>query len=524
MSKKKKLNQICALVMSVSSCLLFTGCPANYPDLNEIAPEAYGEWDGNYIYCGNVRAKTTGAGDEYLVQNVVKDGMMYRVAETTDYEYVGEQVWLCLELENTGEIAQATQAENAGEENAEQNAQEKATCLLRYDLRTHTASAVYFGTAELPASRIHKIGEASIVLSHWTGTRDVYFRIDYNGNVLDENAWDCVHSVYYGAQDEYVLAMENGIYSYALWETGKYTAFYQAEEDASVYVYYLKQGEQEGFLMHEQYAYTKDEGHTTSFGEHLQRREDGLLFYDIGTGKTTRILEKTEKKVCTVQGDYVVIGGEEIFESRWLENLSGFTCQTQYNAEILRTDCALYRIDLSNTDGAALEKLDSFNGEHADEDFSGFALLWDGTLAFHTYGIERGSGCYSGGPYENHYIYDPKTGELTMTERGELYERLALQGTVCGDYLYYDQRVAYGYGDDAYTLYRYNAKTGEKEAMQFWLYNLDEMEAYEREAMEEIEDEEDDFDQIEFRFSQKMWFGEDGYANYSMGEYLVLDY
>ena len=304
MSKKKKLNRICALVMSVSSCLLLTGCPAIYPELSEIAPTSYGEWDGNYIYCGNVRAKTTGEADEYLVQTVEKDGMIYRVAETTDYEYVGEEVWLCLTLANTGELAPTAQAETEGEENAEENAEEKVeeetTCLMRYDLRARTASAVYFGTAELPASHIHKIGASSIVLSHWTGTRDVYFRIDYNGNVLNENAWDDVHSAYYGEQDEYVLAMENGIYSYALWETGSYKAFYQAEADASVYVQYLKQGEKEGFLVHEQYVYVKDEGHITSTGEHVQRREDGLLFYDIGTGETTRILEKTEKKVCTL--------------------------------------------------------------------------------------------------------------------------------------------------------------------------------------------------------------------------------
>ena len=53
----------------------FSGCKNVY----DYKPESYGEWEGNYIYKGNYRSKTTGEDGEVLVSEVVYEGNTYQV-------------------------------------------------------------------------------------------------------------------------------------------------------------------------------------------------------------------------------------------------------------------------------------------------------------------------------------------------------------------------------------------------------------------------------------------------------------
>ena len=108
----KEKSKIVSLLLAI--CFLgMTSCQSLY----DIAPKSYGEWDGNYIYCGNVRCKTTGEEDDYLIETLEKDGVAYTVMETTDCLYEGDDIYMCLQLQQSDDEETYT------------------SCLARYDIK-----------------------------------------------------------------------------------------------------------------------------------------------------------------------------------------------------------------------------------------------------------------------------------------------------------------------------------------------------------------------------------------------------
>lgn len=55
---RKIVAAFSAFVLAVGCLSALSGCRPDY------IPDGFGEWDGNYIYKGNVRSKTTGEDGE----------------------------------------------------------------------------------------------------------------------------------------------------------------------------------------------------------------------------------------------------------------------------------------------------------------------------------------------------------------------------------------------------------------------------------------------------------------------------
>ena len=72
---KKILTIFCFLIVII--CL--TSCN-KYEDLVPNSGD-YANWDGNYIYKGNYRCKTTGEDEERLIKNIEYNGSAYYINE-----------------------------------------------------------------------------------------------------------------------------------------------------------------------------------------------------------------------------------------------------------------------------------------------------------------------------------------------------------------------------------------------------------------------------------------------------------
>ena len=90
------------------SGVLLAGC---YPDLEELVPDAYGGWDDNYVYYGNFRSKTTGEDTEILIKRVDLNGTTYDVTDWTDFECVGDDMYICLSVKNPAAPMTAEEAD-----------------------------------------------------------------------------------------------------------------------------------------------------------------------------------------------------------------------------------------------------------------------------------------------------------------------------------------------------------------------------------------------------------------------------
>ena len=131
-NKKLRVGMAIASVL-FGGVLLFSACYAP-PPLEDIVPTAYGEWDGNYVYHGYTKSKTTGEDTEILIETVTLNGAEYRVTGATDTYFLGNEMYSCLSVEPTGEIDGDT--EDIPKE-------EITSCLVSYDLEKKTTKIIY---------------------------------------------------------------------------------------------------------------------------------------------------------------------------------------------------------------------------------------------------------------------------------------------------------------------------------------------------------------------------------------------
>ncbi len=103
MKKSKFLSIVLAGLMTSTVLANLTACQEPAPggtniDFEDLVPETYGEWDGNYIYRGNVKSKTTGEDAQYLVQSVEINGVAHQVLYCSDYDVANDTLYLTLSL------------------------------------------------------------------------------------------------------------------------------------------------------------------------------------------------------------------------------------------------------------------------------------------------------------------------------------------------------------------------------------------------------------------------------------------
>lgn len=487
--KAKKILAGMLAVATLAACVSFSGCQTLY----EVAPKAYGEWDGNYIYRGNVRSKTTGVGDEYLIESVTHEGVEYAVTETTDFTYVGDNIYLCLQLWG--------------------DAKEWSSCLARYNVKDKTSEAIYLGTDDLSAFSVYKMTNNFIILSNGYSEGGL-FRIDYEGNILskDENAL-------YGYTEvgEYLLDLEDGKFSYRHWEEDAFTEMFTLPHKVNNFqAEYVERDGKTGFLIN---VHSPDDQ-----GQNL----GGAYFYDL-EGTMYELIDLKDKQECYLEDGYILTG--ERVEGRYQYYSTDWKSFDLFLFEIvipwrktnivhysMLQNCKLYKIDWT-AEEELLQEVYDFTEEYPNLDFTRYSLLKDGRIFFTAKEVRQGSGCNGEGRMENPYfILSPETGVLEETDdyEGERESKTELElalenGQSCGEYIYFGRSGGYGITEPVHYLYRYHTETETLETMQFW-----------REFAESSENDyevETEEGTVRFRWSPKMWRYVDGASEFIVRNY-----
>lgn len=488
MKKKRFLGLILATVCSLGA---FSGCAS----LNEIAPKAYGEWDGNYIYRGNVRSKTTGEDDEYLVESVAWEGVEYAVKDTLDSMYLEDVAYLCLSV--------------GADENAETELKE-FNCLVEYDFHAQTSRVVYYGVQSLSPEKILTVHEDYIVLQRegWRQT-PYYFKIDLDGNLLEDYEIAYSDCTFLGVHKEYIIKSYNKELFYCTWQDGT------LKKMLSLSGMHLNEITMQGngFLI-------RTESDTKNGDVYPQ----GLYYYDLEKGTTATLLNIKDEKTCSVEDGYFVVGEEylytyyvkdqlyhDIFEK--IGNILSPTWLEFHERNAIR--CTLYKIDY---DLGRAEEVYRFADEYEEKDFYKFSVKENGEIDFYADWVETGGSCQGNGGVESQ-TYTLNLNEKTLKKKKKESESVATdetpQGVACGKYIYYTSAQNYGgfmSSMHAYFIWRYDTETKESVCMQFFA------EQWHMEQ-EPAEGEEP----IIFRYSQKMWIDYDGFT-YKPENFVVKAY
>ena len=84
------------LIFTLFSCVSYEEIKPNESD--------YGIWDGNYIYYGNKRCKTTGEKEETLIKYVDYEDERYYVVDTLYYCYIDNVIYFIYLLSRTYDV------------------------------------------------------------------------------------------------------------------------------------------------------------------------------------------------------------------------------------------------------------------------------------------------------------------------------------------------------------------------------------------------------------------------------------
>lgn len=92
------MKKIIVIIMLVLLSFALVGCKS-YEDYIPLE-EAYGSWDGNYIYYGNVRCKTTGEDEQLLVEEIYYNEQIYKIDSLQKFDYINNDIYMIMSFNN----------------------------------------------------------------------------------------------------------------------------------------------------------------------------------------------------------------------------------------------------------------------------------------------------------------------------------------------------------------------------------------------------------------------------------------
>ena len=95
---KKVITIICTvlLIFTLFSCVSYEEIKPNESD--------YATWDGNYIYYGNKRCKTTGEKEETLIEYVDYEEVRYYIEDTIDFCYIDNVIYFIFSANTNNDL------------------------------------------------------------------------------------------------------------------------------------------------------------------------------------------------------------------------------------------------------------------------------------------------------------------------------------------------------------------------------------------------------------------------------------
>lgn len=416
-------------IIFVCTAVFLSGCAKDY------VPESYGGYDGNYLYIGNGRARTTGEEFETLVSEVVIDGFTYKATSCYDYDYCGDNAALALNCHR--EIGVVWDGDS------QRVRYEDASCIVAYNFQSKQQTLL------CASESVHD-------LHIKTALEDkVIYTIDFNE--VAAVAWDGTP-----IEGDYFALDEYARYGDRYWvknipNEGSYYRTLQDETDRLVC---------DEYHTIEKYSEEGDGFFVTAWNI------NELSFYDIGTGETVLLTQEGTHFALideTAEGDYFVSYTPRDIS---YEKRMGFFEKERFTTTV-HENCVLYKIEYDGANTKAVKVL-SFD---KNKSFSDIRAIKDGKAYVLSRWVESASGCNDGGTDSAYYEAELSTGKLTELEY-EVWNKkitackdgiLREQGQRVGEYVYFirTERLQPLWGM-AYPLYIFSRYDGEKtEALQF---------------------------------------------------------
>ena len=368
-----------------------------------------GEWEGNYIYYGERRMKTTGGEYEGLLENVEKDGekIDYRIidgerreggVEVISYYYDGDDAYYCVVY------------------GAEQN------CIIKYNIFTKEYKIIYYTEERSEFAIVIRIFRDNLmVVASGYYVESGYFILDHDGNVLQRIANGYKDYLYL---DDYIVNFAGTKIEYRTWSDENFKTiadgFSKNATDIELY--------NNRFYITSRYVGAN--------------AVDSFYIYDISTGRLVTVFESqggTSAKWIGLLGNrtdyymtYNLIGIEYRAKGTTSTKPDG-TTETPLLRSTLAVNCILYKIndDLSST------KLFVFDEK---KDFSA-ATFFYGCLNFRVRSVQDDKNKYM--KNESFYLdlqtLKIKRGERTLSrkEKNALPPKPLNEQFICGNYYYF---------------------------------------------------------------------------------------
>ena len=418
-----------SLVFATAITLSFSACEK----VEDYLPKSYGEWEGNYIYKGNGRSKTTGEEYEKLVESVTVDGATMYAAGCVDYEIVGDEIYMALYL-SVDESVRDSYFANA---------------LVKYDVKEKTQTLIkYFSSGESGGTESMSLNEpveideivcvtdTEIVVctSKWNSGsyyyKHAYIGVNFDGSLSENIYSDLYGKPYYG--DKYFVKATETELSYRTWENAEYTTVFTCAQDEYFTYEYLEKGDREGLLIYE-------------YGNRVVVDEvdagnvcEGVYFFDFTENRLLTLAEGFERGVSAVDGGEYFIS-YEYANVTWYEQ-RGCISKVEHT-ECCRVNCVLYEISYGETVAATpVCTLDKTMG------FSNALQVTESKIYLSGGRYESAKWIFKDGGYENYYyVFDRETKKLTKStpeayvsaDKTSVEELGKIYAVSCGEYTYY---------------------------------------------------------------------------------------
>lgn len=475
MSKLKRL-----LTIGLASLFaLGTICVSACQGMEDIIPETYGEWDGNYLYRGNGKSKTTGEDYERLVNTVEIDGTPYYAVYCVDSKIQADNMYMILACQKEDSAFLPT---SAYVKNVFARDLDRVYCLVAYNLKDKTHKLLTTDQTVMKEDKeyfyrptdIEGIFDDRIVLRAYaqetknmgeqfsTNTME-WYTVDFDGALLDisidyGNEWEWVSDEYLVAEIYNLETLEDELY-YRTSALSEPILIYK-KRHGDLEWSYVEQNGVKGVLIQDYYLLETPNKESWALGY--------LQFYNFATNKMSEPI--SIRKYARFFGNYTYL---KTYKYKTVEY---YTKWSEKDSALVETDNAVYRL-VYDENGVHLEEFFDLTEGHS---FTVYGVQEDKILYYEAW-YQDHRGCLHGGTEYSYCEWDLTSGKGSAKEFEEIraledeYSAVYEQetGIAVGDYIYFlhEERISEGLmmpHSQAYMLKRRNMKTGELEVMQVW--------------------------------------------------------
>ena len=410
-----------------------TGCNLSYRDVVPNENEL-GLWEGNYIYQGNLRTKTTGENTETLVSEISYENKTYEIGDTIDYRFVNNDIFLLVDATESIETL---------------STRDEAFILLKYSPQNKETDICYFSSEISLLPSIYYVSSNYVILQNDDGL----LKIDLSTKEIINIP---LNEEYYLVED-YLIIRSNGIIQYTSLDQIEYKTI---AEDNDCYYWFNIVGKNDHKYL--RILASKFIETSTYYSE--------LSFVDLETDSTHIVWPLSNNTDLSLIGDdYFVIGETKGFE--YVHSSSG---EREILTKYLVVNNELYKINYSNINISS-EKIYTFNQE---KDYTSGYVEKSGNIVFNVTWVEKGSQLFPGGVISKQYLLDLE--QMVLSEykasSSDANSNNYPQSIECGEFKYYFEEERYGdfwVSHTAYFLYRQNLTTSKIDLMQFFAFEGD---------------------------------------------------